>query len=55
MPDIDVDFCIFGRDRVIKYVIDKYGKDKVIQMAPFGTLKAKTAIKDVGQAGNEFC
>jgi len=50
MPDIDVDFCIHGRDRVIKYVIEKYGQDRVAQIATFGTLKAKAAIKDVGRA-----
>ncbi len=50
MPDIDVDFCINGRDKVIKYVIDKYGKDRVSQICTFGTLKAKAAIKDVGRA-----
>lgn len=50
MPDIDVDFCIHGREHVIKYVIEKYGKEKVSQIATFGTLKAKAAIKDVGRA-----
>ncbi len=50
LPDIDVDFCIFGRDKVIQYVVEKYGKDKVAQIATFGTLKAKAAIKDVGRA-----
>lgn len=50
MPDIDVDFCINGRERVIKYVVEKYGKDNVAQIATFGTLKAKAAIKDVGRA-----
>ena len=50
MPDIDVDFCIHGRESVIKYVVDKYGKEKVAQIATFGTLKAKAAIKDVGRA-----
>ena len=50
LPDIDVDFCIQGRDRVIKYVVEKYGKDRVAQIATFGTLKAKAAIKDVGRA-----
>ncbi|MGH7771937.1 MAG: DNA polymerase III subunit alpha, partial [Candidatus Binatia bacterium] len=50
MPDIDVDFCIRGRDQVIQYVKQKYGSDKVAQIATFGTLKAKAAIKDVGRA-----
>ncbi len=50
MPDIDVDFCIHGREHVIKYVVEKYGKDRVAQIATFGTLKAKAAIKDVGRA-----
>ncbi|MCB0334484.1 MAG: DNA polymerase III subunit alpha, partial [Bdellovibrionales bacterium] len=50
LPDIDVDFCIHGRDDVIKYVVQKYGKEKVAQIATFGTLKAKAAIKDVGRA-----
>ncbi len=50
MPDIDVDFCIRGRAKVIQYVKDKYGADRVAQIATFGTLKAKAAIKDVGRA-----
>ena len=50
MPDIDVDFCIRGRDQVIRYVKDKYGDDKVAQITTFGTLKAKAAIRDVGRA-----
>jgi len=50
LPDIDIDFCIFGRERVIEYVCNKYGKDKVAQIVTFGTLKAKAAIKDVGRA-----
>jgi DNA polymerase-3 subunit alpha len=50
MPDIDVDFCIRGRDQVIQYVKEKYGPDKVAQIATFGTLKAKAAIRDVGRA-----
>jgi len=50
MPDIDVDFCIRGRDQVIRYVKDKYGADKVAQITTFGTLKAKAAIRDVGRA-----
>jgi len=50
MPDIDVDFCIRGRAQVIQYVKDKYGADRVAQIATFGTMKAKAAIKDVGRA-----
>ena len=50
MPDIDVDFCIRGRDQIIQYVKDKYGADKVAQITTFGTLKAKAAIRDVGRA-----
>ena len=50
LPDIDVDFCIKGRDAVIAYVVEKYGKENVAQIATFGTLKAKAAIKDVGRA-----
>ncbi len=49
MPDIDVDFCINGRDKVIQYVSNKYGKDRVSQICTFGTLKAKAVIKDVGR------
>ncbi|MGH7887463.1 MAG: DNA polymerase III subunit alpha, partial [Candidatus Binatia bacterium] len=50
MPDIDVDFCIRGRAQVIQYVKDKYGADRVAQIATFGTMKAKAAIRDVGRA-----
>lgn len=50
LPDIDVDFCIEGRDKVIQYVTNKYGKHRVAQIVTFGTLKAKAAIKDVGRA-----
>lgn len=49
LPDIDIDFCIYGRSRVIDYVCQKYGKEKVAQIATFGTLKAKAALKDVGR------
>lgn len=49
LPDIDVDFCVFGREKVIEYVCEKYGRDKVAQIVTFGTLKAKAAIKDVGR------
>ncbi|THB76394.1 MAG: DNA polymerase III subunit alpha [Desulfobacteraceae bacterium] len=51
MPDIDVDFCIEGRDQVYKYVIDRYGGgDFVCQIITFGKLKAKAVIRDVGRA-----
>jgi DNA polymerase-3 subunit alpha len=49
LPDIDIDFCINGRSRVIEYVTRKYGKEKVAQICTFGTLKAKAAVKDVGR------
>lgn len=49
MPDFDIDFCQLGRDRVIQYVKDKYGHDSVSQIATFGTMAAKGAIKDVGR------
>ncbi|MGI6680463.1 MAG: DNA polymerase III subunit alpha [Bdellovibrionota bacterium] len=49
LPDIDVDFCVQGREKVLEYVSNKYGKDNVAQIATFGTLKAKNAIKDVGR------
>ena len=48
-PDIDIDFCTNGRDRVIEYTSEKYGKDNVAQIATFGTLKAKAAVRDVGR------
>ncbi|WP_457551140.1 DNA polymerase III subunit alpha [Desulfobacula sp.] len=51
MPDIDVDFCIEGRDKVYKYVIDRYGgPEYVCQIITFGKLKAKAVIRDVGRA-----
>ena len=49
MPDIDIDFCIHGRDDVIRYVTDKYGREKVGQIITFGTMKARGAIRDVGR------
>lgn len=49
MPDIDVDFCIEGREKVINYVKDKYGHDKVCQIITFGTMMAKGVIKDVAR------
>lgn len=50
MPDFDVDFCINGRDRVIEYVADKYGRSSVSQIITFGSMAAKAAIRDVGRA-----
>ena len=50
MPDIDLDFCDVRRDEIIKYVIDKYGKDKVAQIITFGTMAARAAVRDVGRA-----
>ncbi|MCA0324940.1 MAG: DNA polymerase III subunit alpha [Proteobacteria bacterium] len=49
MPDFDIDFCQANRDRVIEYVKDKYGKDAVSQIATFGTMAARAAIRDVGR------
>ncbi|MBM7788564.1 DNA polymerase III subunit alpha [Tenggerimyces flavus] len=46
MPDIDIDFDERGRGEVIRYVTEKWGEDKVAQIATFGTIKAKAAIKD---------
>ena len=50
MPDIDVDFCVNGRDKVLEYVANKYGKDRVSQIATFGTMAARAVIRDVGRA-----
>lgn len=50
MPDIDIDFCIEGRDEVINYVRTAYGHDKVCQIITFGTMMAKGVIKDVARA-----
>jgi DNA polymerase III subunit alpha len=51
MPDIDVDFCIEGRDKVYHYTIDRYGgPEYVCQIITFGKLKAKAVIRDVGRA-----
>ena len=49
MPDIDIDFCGEGRDEVINYVSNKYGKDKVAQIGTFGTMSSKAVVKDVGR------
>ncbi len=49
MPDFDIDFCYEGRQRVIDYVVRKYGTDRVAQIITFGTMAAKGAIRDVGR------
>jgi DNA polymerase-3 subunit alpha len=49
MPDIDIDFSDRGRDEIIKYVIEKYGKENVSQIITFGTMAARGVIRDVGR------
>lgn len=49
MPDFDIDFCMDGRDRVIEYVAERYGRDSVSQIITFGTMAAKAVIRDVGR------
>lgn len=49
MPDIDIDFCYERRPEVIEYVMNKYGRDRVVQIVTFGTLAARGVIKDVGR------
>ncbi|WP_061995797.1 DNA polymerase III subunit alpha [Clostridium sp. ATCC 25772] len=50
MPDIDSDFCYEGRQKVIDYVVEKYGKDNVSQIITFGTMAPRACIRDVGRA-----
>ena len=52
MPDIDIDFCYERRSRIIDYVSERYGADRVAQIITFGTMAAKAAIRDVGRALN---
>ena len=49
MPDIDIDFSVNGREKVIDYVANKYGRDRVAQIATFGTIKARQAIRDAAR------
>ena len=49
MPDIDVDFCTQGRDKVIEYVSNKYGRDSVAQIITFGRMQAKAVVRDVAR------
>jgi len=50
MPDIDIDFSDDKRDKVLNYVLDKYGQDRVAQIITFGTMAARAAVRDVGRA-----
>src|SRR5690625_6928869 len=49
MPDFDVDFCMENRDRVIAYVMERYGPDAVSQIITFGTMAAKAVVRDVAR------
>ncbi|WP_376690363.1 DNA polymerase III subunit alpha [Wenzhouxiangella sp. EGI_FJ10409] len=49
MPDFDVDFCVDGRDRVIEYVAQRYGRDQVSQIITYGTMAAKAVVRDCGR------
>ncbi|NBB91625.1 MAG: DNA polymerase III subunit alpha [Gammaproteobacteria bacterium] len=49
MPDFDVDFCVEGRDRVIEYVAQHYGRDQVSQIITYGTMAAKAVVRDCGR------
>ncbi len=49
MPDFDIDFCMEGRDRVIEYVAQTYGRDRVSQIITYGTMAAKAVVRDVGR------
>jgi len=49
LPDFDVDFCMDGRDRVIEYVAQHYGRERVSQIITYGTMAAKAVIRDVGR------
>lgn len=52
MPDFDIDFCYVNRQKVIDYVIKKYGSEKVAQIVTFGTMAARAAVRDVGRVMN---
>ncbi|HSQ68636.1 MAG TPA: DNA polymerase III subunit alpha, partial [Steroidobacteraceae bacterium] len=49
MPDFDVDFCMEGRDRVIEYVAERYGRDRVSQIITYGTMAARAVVRDVAR------
>ena len=50
MPDIDTDFCYVNRDKVLDYVVRRYGQERVAQIVTFGTLQARAAVRDVARA-----
>lgn len=52
MPDFDIDFCMDGRDRVIDYVAQKYGRESVSQIITYGSMAAKAVVRDVGRVLN---
>jgi len=55
MPDFDVDFCMEGRDRVIDYVVQRYGRERVSQIITYGSMAAKAVVRDVGRVlGNPY-
>jgi DNA polymerase-3 subunit alpha len=49
MPDFDIDFCMEGRDRVIEYVADRYGRERVAQIITHGSMAARAVVRDVGR------
>lgn len=49
MPDFDIDFCVEGRDRVIDYVAERYGREAVAQIITYGTMTARAVLRDVGR------
>jgi DNA polymerase-3 subunit alpha len=49
MPDLDIDFCMDGRDRVIEYVAERYGRERVSQIITYGRMAAKAVVRDVGR------
>ncbi|RFF28306.1 MULTISPECIES: DNA polymerase III subunit alpha [unclassified Wenzhouxiangella] len=49
MPDFDIDFCVEGRDRVIEYVAQRYGREQVSQIITYGTMAAKAVVRDCGR------
>jgi DNA polymerase III subunit alpha len=49
LPDFDIDFCMIGRDRVIDYVMDRYGRDRVSQIITYGTMAARAVVRDIAR------